>query len=141
MPIRNSIIDDVHIYNMSLVNLYECEIGKGTKIGAFVEIGRGVVVGSNCKIQAFVFIPEGVCVGDNVFIGPNVTFCNVKYPSAVENRMHTMSKTIVKDGVAIGAGSVILPGVTIGCNAIVGAGSVVTKDVDDGVTVKGNPAR
>lgn len=138
----------VKIFHPAQVNLYGCTIGDGTKIGAFVEIKAGVVIGKNCKIQAFVYIPEGITIGDGVFLGPHVTFTNDKYPGATNPdgslkdacdwQMH---KTIVKDGAAIGAGATILPGITIGRDALVGAGAVVTRDVPDGATVVGNPAK
>ena len=138
----------VKIFHPTLVNLYGCTIGRGTKIGAFVEIKSGVVIGKNCKIQAFAFLPEGIILEDGVFIGPHVTFTNDKYPKAINSdgtlkklKDWTTSKTRVKTGAAIGAGAVILPGVTIGAHATVGAGSVVTKNVPDGATVVGNPAR
>lgn len=138
----------VVIHHPDQVNLYGCTIGDGTSIGSFVEIKTGVVIGKNCKIQAMVYIPEGVTLGDGVFIGPNVTFTNDKHPKATNpdgTRKDAcdwqMHKTVVKDGAAIGAGATILPGVTIGKGALVGAGAVVTKDVPDGATVVGNPAR
>lgn len=108
-------------------NLYGCTIMDGTKVGAYTEIGSGVLVGRNCKIGAYVFIPPGVVVEDDVFIGPRVTFTNDKYPKATGDWvcLHTR----VGKGASIGAGCVILPGLTIGEGAMVGAGSVVTKDV------------
>lgn len=115
------------------------QIGEGTKIAAFVEIGDGVVIGKNCKIQAFAFIPPGVTIGDEVFIGPHVTFCNDKYPSATKTDF-VPEKTFVEDGAKIGAGSVILPGVRIGANALIGAGSVVTKNIPANTKWCGNPA-
>lgn len=139
---------NVQIFHPDLVNLYGCSIGDNTKIGAFVEIKEHAVVGKNCKIQAFVFIPEGITIEDGVFIGPHVCFTNDKYPKAInpdgslkDACNWQIRKTIVKQGAAIGAGAVILPGVTIGKHAIVGAGSVVTKNVPDGATVIGNPAK
>ncbi len=138
---------NVQIYNPELVNLYGCEIGDNTKIGSFVEIKPTVIIGKNCKIQAHAFIPEGVTIEDGVFIGPHVTFTNDVYPKAVtdDGTLKSMSdwtlqKTLVKNGAAIGAGAVILPGITIGEHATVGAGSVVTKDVPAHTTVIGNPA-
>lgn len=138
----------VLIHHPNQVNLYGCTIGSGTSIGAFVEIKAGAVVGRNCKIQAMVYIPEGITIGNGVFIGPNVTFTNDRYPRATNpdgTRKDAcdwkMQKTIVCDGASIGAGATILPGITIGKNALVGAGSVVTKNVPDGLTVVGNPAR
>lgn len=120
-----------------LVNIYDCKIGAGTKIGAFVEIGKGVEIGEICKIQSGAFIPEGVVIGHEVFIGPNVTFCNAKYPMTDE----TYGLTKVKDRAIIGAGAVILPNLFIGEGCIIGAGSVVTHNVSDYSTVAGNPAR
>ena len=120
-----------------LVNLYDCEVGESTKIGAFVEIGRGVVIGKRCKIESDAFIPEGVAIADDVFIGPNATFCNVRFPMTLEE----YKKTYIRDKVVIGAGAVILPGITIGRGAIIGAGAVVTKNIDDNTTVMGNPAK
>ena len=139
---------NVVIHHPNQVNLYGCTIGEGTSIGAFVEIKKTAIVGRNCKLQAMVYIPEGVIIGDGVFIGPNVTFTNDRRPRAT-NPDGTkkdacdwkMEKTYVRDGASIGAGATILPGITIGKNALVGAGSVVTKDVPDGATVLGNPAK
>lgn len=128
----------VYIHHTELVNLYDCVIGEGTKIGTFVEIGNGVSVGKRCKIQSFAFIPPGVTIGDNVFIGPHVCFTNVKRPR-LPDPPH-FEPTIVKDDVVIGANSTIVCGITIGKGAFIGAGSVVTKDVPDGAIVYGNPA-
>jgi acetyltransferase-like isoleucine patch superfamily enzyme len=137
---------DVAIYNF--VNLYGCEIGDGTKIGSFVEIQKGVRVGRNCKISSHTFICEGVHVEDEVFIGHGVNFINDKYPRATNpgGELQTeadwkVEPTIVRRGASIGTGAVILGGLTIGGRAIVGAGAVVTRDVPDGTTVAGNPAR
>ena len=129
---------NVHIYSAHLVNLYGCKIGDGCNIGSFVEIGRGVIIGNNCKIQAFAFIPPGVIIEDEVFIGPHVCFTNDKNPRAIGE--WKLDKTLVKRGVSIGANCTILPGITIGENAVIGAGSVVTKDVPAGALVYGNPA-
>jgi UDP-2-acetamido-3-amino-2,3-dideoxy-glucuronate N-acetyltransferase len=112
------------------------EIPKTATVHAFVWIGKNVYIGEGCRIQAFAFIPEGVTLGDNVFIGPHVTFTNDKHPPSVD-----WSETVVEDEVSIGAGAVILPGITIQAGATIGAGAVVTKDVPAGWTVKGNPAR
>lgn len=120
------------------VNLYKCQIGKNSKVDAFVYIEEGVVIGDRVKIRAFTFIPTGVLIEDDVFIGPRVTFINDKYPRA--RGEWKLLKTIVKKGASIGAGSVILP-VIIGKNSLIGAGSVVTKDVPDNVLVQGNPAK
>jgi UDP-2-acetamido-3-amino-2,3-dideoxy-glucuronate N-acetyltransferase len=121
------------------VNLYKCKVGKNCKIDAFVYAEEGVTVGDNCKIRPFVFIPTGVTIEDNVFVGPNVTFTNDKYPK-VRGEWNLL-RTRIKKGASIGAGAVILPGVTIGESAIIGAGSVVTKDVASNTVVAGNPAR
>lgn len=121
------------------VNLYGCEIGNNSKIDAFVYIESGVKIGNNVKIRPFVFIPEGVEIEDEVFIGPGVIFTNDKYPR-VKGKWRLL-KTLVKRRASIGAGAVILPGITIGENAIVAAGSVVTKDVPPNAIVAGNPAR
>jgi UDP-2-acetamido-3-amino-2,3-dideoxy-glucuronate N-acetyltransferase len=121
------------------VNIYKCKVGRNCKIEAYVYIEEGVVVGDNCKIKPFVFIPSGVTIEDNVFVGPNVTFANDKYPKVKGDWVQLNSR--VKSGASLGASCVILPGVTIGENALVGAGSVVTKDVPDGAIVAGNPAK
>jgi UDP-2-acetamido-3-amino-2,3-dideoxy-glucuronate N-acetyltransferase len=121
------------------VNLYNCKIGKHCKIEPFVYIEGGVTIGYNCKIKPFVFIPTGVTIEDDVFVGPNVTFTNDKYPKA--RGEWKKLQTRVKKGASVGANSVILPSVTIGEYALVGAGSVVTKDVPSHATVTGNPAR
>ena len=120
------------------VNLYKCKIGRNCKIESFVYIEEGVAIGDNCKIKPHVFIPTGVVIEDDVFIGPNVTFTNDRYPRAKGEWQ--LLRTLVRCGASIGANSVILP-VTIGRNAMVGAGSVVTKNVPDGAIVCGNPAR
>ncbi|OPX18428.1 N-acetyltransferase [candidate division WOR-3 bacterium 4484_100] len=130
------------------VNLYGCEIGDNTKIGTFVEIQKNAKIGKNCKISTHTFICEGVTIEDNVFVGHNVTFINDKYPRATnpEGRLQTeedwtVVPTFVKKGASIGSSATILCGVTIGENAIVGAGSVVTKDVPDNAVVAGVPAK
>lgn len=138
----------VTIYQPGLVNLYGCEIGDGTKVGAFVEIQAGVKVGRNCKIQAFAFIPEGVILEDAVFVGPHVCFTNDKYPRATtpEGRLQQGSDwevvpTLVRRMASLGANASILCGVTIGEFSMVAAGTVVTKDVPAHTLVAGNPAR
>jgi acetyltransferase-like isoleucine patch superfamily enzyme len=130
------------------VNLYGCEIGDETRIGTFVEIQRGAKVGRRVKISSHTFICEGVEVEDQVFIGHNVTFINDRYPRAVNTQGELQTKddwqmvtTVVRRGASIGSGSTILCGVQIGEDAIVGAGSVVTRDVPAGTIVAGNPAR
>ena len=129
------------------VNLYGCEIGDNTKIGAFVEIQKGARIGKNVKISSHTFICEGVVVEDEVFIGHNVSFINDKYPRAAKaGKLQTEKDwkpvpTLVKKGASIGTSATILCGVTIGEGAMVGAGSVVTKSVPAGATVAGNPAR
>jgi acetyltransferase-like isoleucine patch superfamily enzyme len=130
------------------VNIYGCEVGDETKIGAFVEIQKNARVGRRCKISSHTFICEGVDIEDNVFIGHSVTFINDSYPRATtsEGGLQTeadwkVEKTIVRKGASIGSGSTIMSRLTIGENAIVGAGSVVTKDVPPNAIVAGNPAK
>ncbi len=130
------------------INLYGCEIGDNTKIGAFVEIQKKATVGKNCKISSHSFICEGVTIEDNVFIGHGVTFINDSYPRATtgDGQLQTeqdwkVERTVIKKGASIGSGATILANLTVGENAIVGAGSVVTKDVPAGAIVAGNPAR
>jgi acetyltransferase-like isoleucine patch superfamily enzyme len=130
------------------INLYGCEIGDNTKIGAFVEIQKKAKVGKNCKISSHTFICEGVTIEDNAFIGHSVTFINDSYPrsTAPDGRLQTekdwkVERTLVKKGASIGSGTTVLSNVVIGENAIVGAGSVVTKDVPANAIVAGNPAK
>ena len=117
----------------------EYEIGDNCTIGKFVEIGNNVRIGNNCKIEAFAFIPPGVTIEDDVFVGPHACFTNDKKPSATGEWQ--ASETLVKKGASIGANATIVCGITIGEGALVGAGSVVTKDVPAGATVVGNPAK
>jgi len=122
-----------------LVNLYKCRIGKGCKIGSYVYIEEDVSVGDNVKIKPHTFIPTGVTIEDDVFVGPGVIFTNDKYPRSRGN--WRLLRTVVRKGASIGAGAVILPGVTIGEHSMVGAGAVVTEDVEPYSIVTGNPAR
>lgn len=130
------------------INLYGCEIGDETKIGAFVEVQKNAKIGKRCKISSHTFICEGVTVEDNVFIGHGVTFINDSYPRATtaEGDLQTekdwrVERTLIKRGASIGSGSTILANVVIGENSIVGAGSVVTRDIPPNTIVAGNPAR
>src|SRR5215831_819210 len=130
------------------INLYGCEVGDETKIGAFVEIQKNASVGKRCKISSHTFICEGVSIEDNVFIGHSVTFINDSYPRATSagGNLQTeadwkVERTVIKKGASVGSGSTILSKVTVGENAIVGAGSVVTKDVPSNSIVAGNPAK
>ena len=130
------------------INLYGCEIGDETKIGAFVEIQKNASVGKRCKISSHTFICEGVTIEDNVFVGHGVTFINDSYPRAATatGELQTeadwkVERTLVMKGASIGSGATVLSNVSVGQNAIVGAGSVVTKDVPAGAIVAGNPAR
>ena len=138
------IIEDADIGENTVVrdfvNIFECKIGKDCKIAAFVEIQKGVTIGDKCAIEAFAFIPSGVTIEDEVFVGPHVCFTNDKKPRAV-NPGWKVVPTTVKKGASIGAGSIIMCGITIGENAMVGAGSVVTKDVAANTMVLGNPAK
>jgi len=148
----NSIAADVRLgANVRLakfINLYGCSVGDETKIGTFVEIQKNASIGKRCKISSHSFICEGVVIEDNVFIGHGVTFTNDIYPRATagNDRLQTEADwkvwpTIVRKGASIGSGATILCNLTIGDNAIVGAGSVVTKDVPPNAIVAGNPAR
>jgi len=129
-------------------NLYGCEIGDDVKVGAFVEIQKGVKVGNRCKISSHTFVCEGVTLEDDVFVGHNVTFINDRYPRSTNGngQLQTESdwaciRTLVKRGASIGSGATLLCGITVGEDALIGAGSVVTKDVPAGTVVAGNPAR
>ncbi len=130
------------------INLYGCEIGDETKIGAFVEIQKNARVGRRCKISSHTFVCEGVHIEDNVFVGHSVTFINDSYPRATapDGQLQTekdwkIERTLVKKGASVGSGTTILSNVVIGENAIVGAGSVVTRDVPANAIVAGNPAK
>ena len=152
MSAQPCVSDDVSLgENVKLapyVNLYGCQVGRNTKIGAFVEIQKNAKVGANCKISSHSFICEGVVIEDDVFIGHNVTFINDLYPRAVNadgslqtEKDWSVRPTLVRRGASIGSGAVVLCNVTIGENALIGAGSVVTRDVPSGAVVAGNPAR
>lgn len=137
---------DVRIFNF--VNAYGCSIDDGSKIGAFVEIQKGATIGKNCKVSSHTFICEGVHIEDNVFIGHNVTFINDRFPRATntDGSIQTdadwkVEETHIKKGASIGSSCTILCGLTVGENAIVGAGSVVTKNVEANTIVAGNPAK
>jgi acetyltransferase-like isoleucine patch superfamily enzyme len=130
------------------INLYGCEIGDNTKVGAFVEVQKHSRIGKNCKISSHTFVCEGVTIEDEVFIGHGVTFINDSYPRAATSQGQLQTEadwkvemTLVKAGASIGSGSTILSNITIGENALVGAGSVVTRDVPANTIVAGNPAR
>lgn len=137
---------DVQIYDF--VNAYGCSIGDGSRIGTFVEIQKGATIGKNCKISSHTFICEGVHLADHVFVGHNVTFINDKFPRATnpDGTLQTSSdwnclETYVEEGASIGSSATVLCGLRIGKRSIVGAGSVVTRDVPDNAVVAGNPAR
>lgn len=119
------------------------KIGEGTVIGRYTNIVGPAKIGKHCRLQGFNFIPEGVEIGDFVFVGPGAIFTNVKYPRvrSREEKLHKYEYTIVEDGANIGAGAIILPGIRIGSKATIGAGAVVTKDVENGVTFVGVPAK
>jgi acetyltransferase-like isoleucine patch superfamily enzyme len=146
-----SLGQNVVIFHPDLVNLYGCTIGDECKIATFVEIQRGVVLGRRVKVEAFAFLPSGVTVEDGVFIGPHVCFTNDRHPRAVDDNGELLGATgsgdwevvptVVEAGASIGANATIVCGVRIGARALVGAGSVVTKDVPPGTLVVGNPAR
>jgi acetyltransferase-like isoleucine patch superfamily enzyme len=137
---------DVKIFNF--VNAYGCSIDDGSKVGAFVEIQKGSTIGKHCKISSHTFICEGVHIEDNVFIGHNVTFINDRFPRATnaDGSLQTdadwhVEETRIKKGASLGSSVTVLCGVTVGENSIVGAGSVVLKDVPDNTIVAGNPAK
>jgi acetyltransferase-like isoleucine patch superfamily enzyme len=149
MPVAENVIlgQGVVIHHPDLVNLYGCTIGDQTSIGTFVEIQKNVVVGARCKISSHTFICEGVVIEDEVFVGHGVMFINDRYPRATsQGRLQTEADwtvipTLVRRGASIGSGAVIMCGVTIGEQALVGAGAVVTHDVADATLVHGVPAK
>jgi UDP-2-acetamido-3-amino-2,3-dideoxy-glucuronate N-acetyltransferase len=150
MAISENVVlgNGVQIFHPDLVNLYGCVIGDETKIGTYVEIQKGAHIGNRCKISSHSFVCEGVTIEDGVFIGHGVMFTNDAYPRAVnedgslqEDDDWQVIETRVKKRASIGSGATILPGITIGEAAMIGAGSVVTKDVPDHAIVAGNPAR
>ncbi len=149
---RVCIADDVRLGEgvrlSKFINLYGCEVGDGSRIGAFVEIQKNARIGKNCKLSSHAFICEGVIIEDNVFIGHGVTFINDPYPRATTSdgipqteKDWKVEPTLVKKGASIGSGATILSNIVIGENALIGAGSVVTRNVPDSAIVAGNPAR
>jgi acetyltransferase-like isoleucine patch superfamily enzyme len=149
---NKKIAPDVKLGNnvkiFDFVNLYGCEIGDNTKVGTFVEIQKGVRIGRNCKVSSHTFICEGVTIEDDCFIGHNVTFINDIFPRATNGNGDIQTEddwncipTLVKSGASIGSSATILCGITIGENSIIGAGSVITKDIPPNTIVAGNPAR
>lgn len=150
MPIADSVVlgTGVSIFHPSLVNLYGCSIGSGTKVGTFVEVQKGAVIGERCKISSHTFVCEGVTIEDEVFVGHGVMFTNDLNPRAAnpDGSMQTEADwkvvaTLVRRGASIGSNATIIAGITIGRGALVGAGAVVTKDVPDYAIVAGVPAR
>ena len=146
--IASDVIFGKNVSIHAFVNLYGCSIGDDTKIGAFVEIQKGVTIGNNCKISSHTFICEGVTIQDNVFIGHNVTFINDKYPKAINPAGNLQTEEdwsvvpiLIEEGASIGSSVTILCGVTIGSGALVGAGSVVTGDIPAREIWAGTPAR
>jgi acetyltransferase-like isoleucine patch superfamily enzyme len=149
MPISSNVVqgESVIIHHPDLVNLYGCRIGDHSRIGAFVEIQKNTTIGARCKISSHTFVCEGVTIEDDVFVGHGVVFINDRYPRASsDGKPQTeadweLIPTLVKRGASIGSGAVILCGVTIGENALIGAGAVVSHDVPDEMIVAGVPAR
>jgi acetyltransferase-like isoleucine patch superfamily enzyme len=145
------LIDDVefgeNVVVYSFTNLYGCTLGHNTRIGTFVEIQRGAVIGANCKIQSHTFVCDGVTIEDEVFVGHGVMFINDKRPAATaDGRLQTdddwqLLPTVVETGATIGSGAVVMGGVRLGSGCLIGAGAVVTRDVEPGATVAGVPAR
>ncbi|MBC7662210.1 MAG: N-acetyltransferase [Caulobacter sp.] len=150
MPVADSVTlgKDVRIFQPTLVNLYGCTIGDETKVGAFVEIQKGVSIGARCKISSHTFICEGVVIEDEVFVGHGVMFTNDLFPRATNDDGSLQSEsdwhvepTRIRRGASIGSNATLIAGVTVGLRALVGAGAVVTKDVPDYAIVAGVPAR
>lgn len=147
MILRVALGEGAVIHQPDLVNLYDCQVGAGTRIGAFVEIQKNAVVGRNCKISSHSFICEGVTLEDGVFIGHGVMFTNDRYPRATTasgalqgGGDWVLRPTLVKQNASIGSNATILPGITVGESALVGAGAVVTRNVPDRAVVAGVPA-